>query len=102
MYLIPFIRTNRAIAACTLMPDDPLLAITLSETISYMVPFITNFRLKSFDNMVLFLFYYLNFNETAIEIMDKFKNKYIFYYKLENISILIYLIIYFYNYNNLY
>ena len=94
MYLIPLVRTSRAIAACTLIPDDPLLAITSSEIISYVIPFINNSPLYALNNMVLFIFYYINDNKSAVNIIDQFKNKYILNYRLENVSILIYLIIY--------
>lgn len=38
MYLTPIIRTNRAIAACLIAPNDPLQAIALSETLSVVMP----------------------------------------------------------------
>lgn len=97
MYLIPLVRTSRAIAACTLIPDNPLLAITSSEIISYVIPFINNSSLYAFNNMVLFIFYYINDNKSAVNIINQFKNKYILNYRLESVSILIYLIIYFTN-----
>uniref|UniRef100_A0A6C0AXP1 Uncharacterized protein n=1 Tax=viral metagenome TaxID=1070528 RepID=A0A6C0AXP1_9ZZZZ len=97
MYLIPLVRTSRAIAACTLLPDNPLLAITTSEIISYTLPFINNSPIHASNNMILFLFYYFYYNESALELMNDFKKKYIIQYKLESISILIYL---FFNFIN--
>ena len=97
MYLIPLVRTSRAIAACTLIPDNPLLAITSSEIISYVIPFINNSPLYAFNNMVLFLFFYINDNKSGVNMINQFKNKYILNYRLESVSILIYLIIYFTN-----
>ena len=38
MNLIPFIRANRAITACFLLPNNPMNAITFCETISVFVP----------------------------------------------------------------
>ena len=95
MYLIPLIRTSRAIAACTLLPDNPLVAITTSEILSYTLPFINNSPIHASNNMILFLFYYFYYTESAIELMNDFKKKYIIQYKLESISILIYLFFYF-------
>lgn len=97
MYLIPFIRTSRAIIACTLLPDNPLVAITTSEIISYTVPFINNSPIHAPNNMILFLFYYFYYTESGIELMNDFKKKYMMQYKLESISILIYLFFYFIN-----
>tara|TARA_Y100000992_G_scaffold241658_1_gene172544 strand:- start:11472 stop:11780 length:309 start_codon:yes stop_codon:yes gene_type:complete len=99
MYLIPLVRTSRSVAACTILPDNPLLAIFISEMISYTLPFINNSPINSMNDMVLFLFYYITDNESSIDIINRFKNKYILNYKLESISILTYLIIYFYIFN---
>jgi hypothetical protein len=99
MYLIPLVRTCRAIAACTILPNDPLFAITISEITSYTIPFINNSPLNAINNMFLFLFYFYNYNDSAIDIMDQFKNKYIFNYKLESIIIFIYLFFYFVNFH---
>ena len=99
MYLIPLIRTTRAIAACTLIPSNPLLAITTSEIVSYTIPFINNSPLYAINDMILFLFYYFSYNNSAIDLIQQFKNKYINEYRLEAISILTYLIIYF-SFNN--
>lgn len=97
MYLIPLVRTSRAITACTLLPDNPLLAITTSEIISYTLPFINKSPIYAFNNMILFLFYYFNYTESALQLMNDFKKKYIMQYNLESISILIYMVFYFIN-----
>lgn len=38
MYLLPFIRINRAVIATIIYPDSPILAISASEVISTGVP----------------------------------------------------------------
>ena len=95
MYLIPVVRTGRAIAACTLIPSNPLLAITTSEIISYSIPFINNSPLYAINDMILFLFYYFSYNNSAIDLIEQFKNKYINEYRFEAISIITYLLFYF-------
>ena len=95
MYLIPLVRTGRAIAACTLIPSNPLLAITTSEIISYSIPFINNSPLYAINDMILFLFYYFSYNNSAIDLIEQFKNKYINEYRFEAISIITYLLFYF-------
>ena len=45
--------------------------------------------------MVLFLFYYFYYNESAIDIINQYTNRYKNLYKIECISILTYLFIYF-------
>lgn len=39
MYLVPLIRTNRAIAASLIYPEHPIQAIEISEVISVFGPF---------------------------------------------------------------
>jgi hypothetical protein len=95
MYLIPLVRTTRAIAACTFIPSNPLLAITTSEIISYSIPFINNSPLYAINDMILFLFYYFSYNNLAIDLIEQFKNKYINEYRFEAISIITYLLFYF-------
>lgn len=95
MYLIPLIRTTRAIAACTIIPDDPFLAIGCSEILSYVIPIINESPLYATNNIILFLFYYYYYNVSALDLIKKIKNKNILYYNIENISIIVYLILYF-------
>ena len=95
MYLIPLTRTSRAVFATTLLPDHPLFAIASSEIISFIIPFIRNNPLYAVNNMILFIIYYCNYNEYAIDIMDNYKNKYLKYYLIEIIIILLYLVNYY-------
>ena len=95
MYLIPLVRTSRAIAACTIISNNPIISILTSEIVSYIVPFINNSPIYTFNDMVMFLFYYYYYNESAIDIINKYTNKYKNLYKIECISILTYLFIYF-------
>jgi len=98
MYIIPLIRTSRALTACTLMPHNPFLAVTLSETISYVLPFVNNS--KSITDIIFFTFYLFNeieygYNYFILYLINKYKNKYIFYYNIELFTIGLYLIYYF-------
>ena len=52
MYLIPLVRTSRAIVSCILLPENPLLAITASEIVSYTIPFINNSPINAGNNML--------------------------------------------------
>jgi hypothetical protein len=82
MYLVPLIRSSRALTSTILYPENPLLAVTLSETLSVVIPYI-NFELKhpmlvfrlisSYDN-----FMYMMYEE------DKEK-----YYKIELLCLLV-------------
>lgn len=93
MIIIPLIRTSRALTACTLMPYNPLLALSLSETSSYIIPFINN---SNSSNDILFFTYYLfNDKNSALYFINKYKNKYILNYKIELFLLSIYLIYYF-------
>ena len=99
MYLIPLVRTSRAVAACTFIPYNPIIAVSCSEIISYTLPFINNSPIFALDHMILFLFYYFYYNEQSLQVMNEYKNKYNKYYKIECVSILFYLLNYFSNLN---
>ena len=92
MYLIPLIRTSRAIAACSFFPDHPIVAISSSEILSYCVPFIYNSPNNALKDMIFFLFYFYLYNDCAKQLINKFKNKYILFYEIEAICILLYLL----------
>ena len=94
MYLIPIVRTSRAICACYLIPDYPILAITISEITSYIIPFINNSPLNATNNIILFTFYYIFYNSSAIEIINKYKNRYKLNYYLEILAFLTIFLIY--------
>tara|TARA_Y100000389_G_C17228704_1_gene397030 strand:- start:180 stop:461 length:282 start_codon:yes stop_codon:yes gene_type:complete len=65
MYLVPLIRSSRALTSTLLYSENPLLAITLSETLSVVIPYI-NFELKhpmlvfrlisSYDNFMYMMY----------------------------------------------
>ena len=88
MYLIPYIRTSRAITSCLLFPQHPIQAIAASELISYTVPFITypSFIL----NIIGFTFYLFNDPKYTKYLIEIYKNKNILYYKAEFFSILLF------------
>lgn len=93
--ILPLSRTTRAITACTFLPDNPVLAIASSEIISYVIPFINNSPINALNDMILFIFYYYNYNHSANLIINQYKKKYINNYTLENLLIIIYLLNYF-------
>ena len=57
MYLIPLVRTSRAITVCTLLPNNPLLSVAISEIASFIVPFIYNYPNDIFNSAFLFAYY---------------------------------------------
>lgn len=89
--LIPLIRTTRAISACTLFPNNPVIAIATSEIISYTIPFINNSPLYACNDMILFIFYMVYYNQSANDVINKFLIKDYNYYLTEMIIISIYL-----------
>ena len=46
MQLVGLIRTNRAISACLLFPENPIKAIAISETISVISPLLDPYLLS--------------------------------------------------------
>lgn len=93
--LIPLIRTTRAVSACTLFPNHPVIAIAASEVISYTIPFINNSPLHAFNDMLLFIFYIVYYNKSANDVINKFLIKNFNYYLTELIIISIYLFLHF-------
>ena len=93
MYIIPAIRTTRVLCACTLLPNNPLIAIASSEIISVVCPFIKNSTFKT--DIIVFMFYFFYNNDHALKLIEKYKNKDIIYYNYELLSSLIFLLFYY-------
>ena len=92
MYLIPLIRASRIVVACSFFPEHPLISVASTEIISYAVPIINNSSIKNAsNNLILFLFYFYLYNDSAVQTINKYKNKYIINYKLELILIWVFL-----------
>ena len=87
MFLIPFIRTGRAISACLTFPNNPISAIAISETISVFVPLLNN----QTYNKLLGIFIAMIYNPT-------YANFYLKYYikieKIYHITELLFLVLY--------
>lgn len=82
MYLVPLIRSSRALTSSLLYPENPLLAISLSESLSTILPFI-NFELKHPMLVFRLISSYYNFMN-MIYLEDKEK-----YYKIELLCLLV-------------
>lgn len=95
LLLVPFVRTTRAISACTIYPNHPIIAIASSELISYIIPFIRNCPLDALNNMILFIFSMIYYNESSIDVISKFIEKNLNNYLYEIIISSIYLFLYF-------
>ncbi len=74
MYLMPFIRINRAIAATLIYPSHPIQAIAISETISVVGPFIN----PNMYNKILGLIF-------AIMYMPNYASYFLNYYNKQNL-----------------
>ena len=81
MFLIPYIRTSRAVSSCLLFPNHPIEAIATSEIISYIGPFLK--KNYNYSDIVLFMFYYFYYNEDAKNLINTIKNKNLQYYQAE-------------------
>lgn len=75
MYLIPFIRINRALASTLLMPNEPIKAIAISEIVTLFGPFLNPYMYKKIINMTIILMYIPNYSSNILE-----------YYKNENLK----------------
>lgn len=90
MYLIPLIRSGRAVAACTLFPLQPVQSVAVSEVISLVLPFIKNSIMSS--DILIFMFYFFNNTEQALQLIEEFKEKDLLYYQSEICCLLLYLL----------
>jgi hypothetical protein len=74
MYLVPLIRTNRAIAASLIYPEHPIQAIAISETISVLGPF---FNPNMYNKIIGIMF--------AIMYMPNYSSYFLNYYYKQNL-----------------
>ena len=74
MYLVPLIRTNRAIAASLIYPQHPIRAIAISEIVSVLGPF---FNLNMYNKIIGIMF--------AIMYMPNYSNYFLNYYYKQNL-----------------
>ena len=81
MFLIPYIRTSRAVTSCLLFPNHPIEAIVASEIISYIGPFIK--KTYNYSDIILFVYYYFYYNDEAKNLINDIKNKNLQYYQIE-------------------
>tara|TARA_B100000242_G_scaffold293408_1_gene271422 strand:+ start:1383 stop:1673 length:291 start_codon:yes stop_codon:yes gene_type:complete len=74
MYLVPLIRTNRAIAASLIYPEHPIQAIAISEVISVLGPF---FNPNMYNKIIGIMF--------AIMYMPNYSSYFLNYYYKQNL-----------------
>lgn len=74
MYLVPLIRTNRAIAVSLIYPEHPIQAIAISETISVLGPF---FNPNMYNKIIGIMF--------AIMYMPNYSSYFLNYYYKQNL-----------------
>lgn len=57
MYLSPLIRINRAVASTLILPDHPIQAIALSETITIFAPLLNpSFYSRTIAHIITFMY----------------------------------------------
>jgi hypothetical protein len=93
MYIIPLIRTGRAISAYYLFPVESFYAIAISETISYIIPVIKKSILDK--DKLIYMFYFIFDYNKSIDLIEKYRKERKVYYNFELFSIILFLI---YNY----
>ena len=89
MYLIPLVRTNRAIAASLIYPENPVLAVAASEIVSVIVPLLNPKKYSKIMAHIIALIYNPNF---ASSILESYQNSDIIYYKSEICFLLLFCI----------
>ena len=89
MYLIPFVRTNRAIAASLLYTEDPIKAIAISEIISVVGPFFNKNMYVKTISLLLAMMYNPRFSQYYI---TNYENSQNYYYQAEICSSLLFIL----------
>jgi hypothetical protein len=89
MYLIPLVRSNRAIAASLLYPQHPLQAIAVSEIISVFGPLLDNKMYTKIMCLTIAMMYNPKFCSFFIENYQKTQN---YYYQAEICTSLLFIL----------
>tara|TARA_B100001175_G_scaffold91860_1_gene77617 strand:- start:1944 stop:2303 length:360 start_codon:yes stop_codon:yes gene_type:complete len=89
MYLIPLVRTNRAIAASLLYPQHPIQAIAISEIFSLIAPFLNPKMYSKILALTICMMYQPNFSHFFIQNYQKTQN---YYYQAEISSSLLFIL----------
>ena len=94
MYLVPFIRINRAVASLFVLPNEPIKAIAISEIVSVFGPFINPYMYKKIINMTIILMYIPNYSGYVLQY---YKNENLKYNEAEICFLLLFNLILFFN-----
>ena len=89
MYLIPLVRTNRAIAASLIYPENPVLAVAASEIVSVIVPLLNPKKYSKIMAHIIAFIYNPNF---ASSILESYQNSDKIYYRSEICFLLLFCI----------
>jgi len=89
MYLIPLVRTNRALAASLIYPDNPMLAVAASEIISVMVPLLNP---KKYSKLIAHIIAFMYNPNYASSIIKSYQEQDMLYYKSEICFLLLFCI----------
>ena len=68
MYVYPLIRANRAVISCLMMPNHPIQAIAISETLSVILPFFNSKNYPKFLSLYMTLSYASYYSSDIIKI----------------------------------
>lgn len=92
MRLIIINRICRGIICSQIYPENPILGIGISETLSYTIPFLKEDSIIALNNIPLFLIYYILYNESAKQTIQAFYNRDLYLWKLENLLLILFII----------
>mgnify|MGYP001241358864 FL=1 len=71
MYLVPLIRTNRAIAASLIYPEHPIQAIAISEIVSVLGPFLNPNMYNKIIGIMFAIMYMPNYSSYFLNYYNK-------------------------------
>ena len=87
MYLIPLLRINRALASSLILPNEPIKAIALSETISLIGPFLNPYVYKKIINVITTLLFIPDYTSYVVNYYNQENLK---YHQIEICTILLF------------
>lgn len=93
MRLIVINRIARGFLCSQIIPDNPMLGIAVSESLSYTIPFIKENPINALNDMPLFLIYYILYYESGKQIIQDFYNRDKNIWIIENLLLILFIIL---------
>lgn len=93
MRLIIINRIARGIICSQIIPENPIIGLAVSESLSYTIPFIKENPINALNDMPLFFIYYILYHDSGKQIIHDFYNRDKKIWTLENVLLILFIIL---------